>query len=249
MLDDDAISFYFVVAGVFALAGFVKGVIGLGLPTVVMGLLGTILLPAQAAALMIIPAIATNIWQIAAGPAFLRLLRRLWLMLAGICVGTWIAADFLINGNAEQTRFALGVVLLLYGCTGFTRFQWRVPPRAEQPIAAGVGVTTGLFNGASGVFVFPAAPYVQSLGLNREELIQALAMAPTAAVLALSVNLISSGVLESKMSGISILAMIPAFAGMYLGQWVRLRTSELTFRRIFFAWLIALGGYLALRNF
>src|SRR5438128_4435296 len=49
------------VIGTFLLAGMIKGVIGLGLPTIAMGLLGLAMVPAQAAALLIIPATLTNI--------------------------------------------------------------------------------------------------------------------------------------------------------------------------------------------
>src|SRR5215470_8547418 len=73
----------------FALAGFVKGVIGLGLPTVAMGLLAVVVPPAQAAALLIVPSFVTNIWQLALGPDLAPLVRRLWPMQLGICLGTW----------------------------------------------------------------------------------------------------------------------------------------------------------------
>lgn len=45
---------------VFLLAGFVKGVIGLGLPTVAVGLLSLVMPPVQAAALLILPSMVTN---------------------------------------------------------------------------------------------------------------------------------------------------------------------------------------------
>ncbi|HEY0438739.1 MAG TPA: sulfite exporter TauE/SafE family protein, partial [Xanthobacteraceae bacterium] len=51
------------VAAAFVLAGLVKGVIGMGLPTVAMGLLGLAMPPAQAAALLLIPSFVTNVWQ------------------------------------------------------------------------------------------------------------------------------------------------------------------------------------------
>ena len=54
----------------FLLAGFVKGVIGLGLPTVSMGLLSLVMAPAKAASLLIVPSFVTNVWQLAAGPSF-----------------------------------------------------------------------------------------------------------------------------------------------------------------------------------
>ena len=71
-------------AGAFLLAGLVKGAIGLGLPTVAIGLLGLIMTPAQAAAIMVAPALITNVWQAAVGGNLFPLIRRIWPMLAGI---------------------------------------------------------------------------------------------------------------------------------------------------------------------
>ncbi len=49
-------------AAVFVLAGLVKGVVGLGLPTVAMGLLALRMPAAQAAALLVVPSLVTNVW-------------------------------------------------------------------------------------------------------------------------------------------------------------------------------------------
>ena len=75
----------------FLLAGTVKGVIGLGLPTVAMGMLGLAMLPAQAAALLIIPSTVTNLWQLAFGGHLSALIKRLWPMLLLIFLGTGLA--------------------------------------------------------------------------------------------------------------------------------------------------------------
>jgi uncharacterized membrane protein YfcA len=85
MLDPFAIT----VALTFLCAGFTKGIIGLGLPTIAMGLLGLVMMPAQAASLLVVPSLVTNLWQLAAGPSITTLSRRLWPMMLGICVGTW----------------------------------------------------------------------------------------------------------------------------------------------------------------
>src|SRR4051812_21534850 len=99
----------------FLIAGLVKGVIGLGLPTVAIGLLGLVMPPAEAAALLVVPSLVTNIWQLAAGPSFMTLLLRLWPMLMGICIGTWGAtaagAALLAGGEADHAAGALGVAL------------------------------------------------------------------------------------------------------------------------------------------
>jgi len=239
---------WLIIACVFVFAGLIKGVIGVGLPTVVMGLLGAVMPPVHAASLLVLPTVVTNVWQLAAGPSFLALVRRLWLMLAGICVGTWAGSGLLTGGNAEHTRFALGVILALYGCTGFTSVRLTVSRGTERWLSPIMGLFTGLLTGATGVFVIPALPYVQSLGLNKEELIQALALSPLVSALALGASLADGGVLELSLAGGSLLAIVPALAGMYFGQWLRLRTSEAVFRRVFFAGLVTLGTYLALHS-
>ncbi|RVA24109.1 sulfite exporter TauE/SafE family protein, partial [Mesorhizobium sp. M7A.F.Ca.US.001.01.1.1] len=65
------------IGAVFLAAGFVKGVVGMGLPTVAMGLLAVTMPPAQAAALLLIPSLVTNLWQLLTGPSFRRLCKRL----------------------------------------------------------------------------------------------------------------------------------------------------------------------------
>src|ERR1700753_2761810 len=89
------------IAAVFLLAGFVKGIIGLGLPTVSMGLLAATMPPSQALAIVIVPAIVTNIWQTFAGPHLLDIVRRLWPLLAGVAFGIWLNAGSLTGPDAQ----------------------------------------------------------------------------------------------------------------------------------------------------
>jgi uncharacterized membrane protein YfcA len=76
------------IAAVFAVAGFVKGVIGLGLPTISMGLLAIVMPPIEAAAILILPSLLTNVWQMVAGPSLWAVVRRLWPTMLAVCVGT-----------------------------------------------------------------------------------------------------------------------------------------------------------------
>src|SRR5258706_12610575 len=105
-----------VTALVFVLAGFVKGVIGLGIPTVSMGLLVLLMPPARAAALLVVPSLVTNVWQMATGPGLRPITKRLWAMMVGICVGTWAAAGRL--SLSENAATALGLALILYAISG-----------------------------------------------------------------------------------------------------------------------------------
>lgn len=75
------------IAAALLLAGFIKGVIGLGLPTVAIGLLAVTMQPSRAIAIVIVPAIVTNIWQTFAGPYLRDIIRRLWPLMAGTVIG------------------------------------------------------------------------------------------------------------------------------------------------------------------
>src|ERR671913_73814 len=108
------------VAATFLLAGMVKGVIGLGLPTVAMGLLGSVMPPAEAAALLLVPSLVTNVWQLLAGPRFGGLLRRLWPMMLGVVAGTLAGSGIIAAAAGHAATAALGGALALYGAVGLT---------------------------------------------------------------------------------------------------------------------------------
>src|SRR5262252_37281 len=101
-----------VVVAVFAVAGVVKGVIGLGLPTIAMGLLGALTTPNRAAAILVVPALVTNVWQMWEGPTLKLLLRRLWPMLVCALLGTLLTTGILTKANNRFTTALLGAVLV-----------------------------------------------------------------------------------------------------------------------------------------
>ena len=233
----------------FFVAGLVKGVTGMGLPTVAMGVLGTIMPPVGAAALLIIPSFVTNVWQLASGTSLAALVSRLWSMMLGITVGTIAASWLLINDTAGWTTIALGMALIAYA--GFTLLarQLSVPARAERWLSPAVGLTTGLITGGTGVFVIPAVPYLQALGLNKDDLIQALGLSFTISTVALAIGLAGGGAFHVENTVTSALAVAPALAGMWVGTRIRQRISPAAFRRWFLIFLLLLGVQLVARPF
>jgi uncharacterized membrane protein YfcA len=235
------------VAGAFLLAGLVKGVVGLGLPTVSVGLLATVMSPAEAGALLIIPSLVTNLWQMLVGRSLLPLLRRLWPMLVGIGLGTLVGSGLMAPAFAAAAQAGLGACLILYGAIGLLAMRPCIPPAWEPWLGPIVGAATGLVSAATGVFVVPAVPYLGALALGRDELVQALGLAFTISTLALGAGLAREGHMSMAVAGASLLALAPALIGMAIGGWLRGRVSLAAFRRIFFLGLLGLGGHLVLR--
>lgn len=244
----DTLPLALMLCGIFLLAGMVKGLLGLGLPTVAMGLLGLAMPPVQAAALLLVPSLVTNVWQLLAGPRFGALVKRLWPMMLAIMAGTLAGAGIIAGAAAPAASVALGTALALYGLLGLLKPRLRVPPAIEPWAGPLVGAATGLMTGATGVFVIPAVPYLGSLGLERDDLVQALGLSFTVSTLALATGLALHGALPLAASGTSLLAVLPALAGMWLGGWLRLRVRPETFRRGFFIGLLLLGGELIWRG-
>ncbi|WP_129776156.1 sulfite exporter TauE/SafE family protein [Peristeroidobacter soli] len=229
---------------IFLLAGAVKGVVGLGLPTVAMGLLSLRMPPAEAAAILLLPSFITNVWQLAEGPRLGALVQRLSPTLLAIFVSTIIAAGVIASTKSAIASAALGGALLIYAVAGLRNFHINVSSRAERWAGPVVGAVTGFITGATGTFVVPAVPYLAGLGLARDELVQALGLSFTVSTVALALGLFWHDALEFRAVSNSAIAVVPALMGMMLGGWIRRRVSPERFRRWFFIGLGLLATHL-----
>jgi uncharacterized protein len=244
----DAASTLAAIAGAFLLAGFVKGVIGLGLPTVSIGLLGLLMTPAQAAAVLIVPSLVTNIWQAAVGGGLLALARRLWPLLAGICIGTTLGVVVLPHDDNGRATVWLGLALVVYAALGLVKVEFFVPRHAETWLGLLMGAATGAITVATGIFVMPGTPYIQSMEFDRDKLVQALGLSFTVSTITLAAALAYTGQVQTSLAWPSIVALAAALAGMGLGQLTRGKIKAETFRLCFFVGLMLLGLHLALRG-
>ena len=233
---------------VFVAAGLVKGVVGLGLPTLAMALLALAMTPARAAALLILPSLITNIWQMLPTRTLGALLRRLAPMQVGVFGGTLLASWLLGAPAGAWAGLALGVALAAYGAWGLSgALPPRVSPTAQRWLGPLVGAVTGAVTAATGVFVIPAVPYLQALGLQRDELVQGMGLSFTVSTIALALGLAINGQYPVAALGGSALMLLPALLGMQAGQWLRLRLSPPRFKQCFMAALILLGGWMVWR--
>jgi uncharacterized protein len=233
------------IAAAFLLAGFVKGTLGLGLPTVAMGLLAVSMPPAQALAIVIVPAIVTNIWQTFVGPYLRDIIRRLWPLMIGTVVGVWLNSGMLTGPYSRYGAVVLGVLLVIYAIIGLTKFSFHVARRHEKWIGAIVGVITGMVSATTGVQVLPSMPFMQAIGMEKDELVQALGVFFTVATVSVAFNLTSAGLLTAATALPGAVAMVASFAGMFIGQAVRSRLEPEAFRKWFLIAMIFLGIYLA----
>lgn len=234
--------------GIFIAAGVVKGVTGMGLPTVAMGLLSLMMPLPLAAALLVLPSFITNIWQLFSGPSLRRIVRRLWPMMVCIVPAT-VAGSALLIGAGQWATAGLGAALIVYASYALLAPALTVPARAEAWLSPLTGAITGVVTGATGVFVMPSVPYLQALSMSKDELVQALGLSFTLSTVALACGLAAHNAFAMAQLNQSLLAIVPALLGMWLGQKIRSRLSATHFRLCFLLFLLGLGAELASRPF
>lgn len=232
------------IAATFLLGGAVKGVIGLGLPTVSLALLTVAVGLPNAMALLLIPSFITNLWQALVGGNGTLILHRLWPFLLTATATIWLGASALTRVDLSLLAALLGALLVAYSLTSLAGLRWAVTTRQEVWVGPLAGSVNGILTGMTGSFVVPGVLFLQAIGLPRDMLVQAMGMLFTASTLALAVALQGNNLLTLELGAWSAAALLPAIVGMVIGQRIRQRLSEPLFRRVFFVALLALGAYI-----
>jgi uncharacterized protein len=246
MMDPVTIS---LIAATFLVAGAVKGVIGLGLPTISLAVLTATLGLQPAMALMLAPSFVTNLWQAMVGGNGKAILRRIWPFLAMATVTVWLGVGVLTRVDVALLSALLGALLIVYAAVGLGGVRFSIEGSREIWAGPVIGAVNGIFTGMTGSFAVPGIPYLQALGLPRDMLVQAMGMLFTASTIALALSLGGENLVSAEIGLASVVAVIPACIGMVAGRWARQRIPEALFRKIFYLALIALGGYIILRSF
>ena len=227
----------------FLLAGGVKGVVGLGLPTVAVALLSAAFGIEAALPLLVVPSFVTNVWQGAAGGHAAALLRRFGAALAIIPVATWIGYHYVFAEAPQAMDRVLGAALIVYAGLGLRATRFRAPAPAEPALTPIVGFLNGLVTGVTGTFVIPIVMYLEALDLHRDALVQMMGIAFTVSTAALAGVLVMHGAYRIDVGYVSAAAVVPAVAGMVIGTRLRARLAPATFRR----WLLAGLGLIGLK--
>ena len=229
---------------VFCLAGFVKGMVGLGLPTVSLGLLSIIVDLPTAMAMLVMPSLATNVWQALAGGQIGALWRRLWRFLLMAVVMVHLGAQLSTLVETQFLHRCLGALLLLYAISGLMTKPPQLSPRLEMILGPVCGAINGLLTGLTGTLFVPGVMFLQSIGLPRDALVQAMGMLFAASTASLGLALYRHDLMPLSLGILSAAALLPALIGMQIGLGLRQRLSQDLFRQLFLIALGGLGGYI-----
>lgn len=163
-------------------------------------------------------------------------------MWTGLILFTLFSPFSDIGGADRHVRLLLGTVLVAYGLWGIGKPV--LPDFGRHMHLAGLvaGALSGILTAATGVFVIPLVPYLQSLKLSKDELIQALGLSFMLATVALSIRLGSVGTASFKLDVMAqLIALISAGIGLWFGSHIRSHMRPTQFQRGLYGVFLFLG--------
>lgn len=241
--------------GVVVVAGMVNGLAGFGFAVVGTMALATVITPATAVVLMIIPILAANLTLVSelSWTELTRCGRRFGPLIVSALIGTIIGMAVLDMLPEPALRVGLGCITL-----GFVLSRQQAIPlpavgiagdaeARERPVVmVVVGSVSGLLFGATNVGVQLVA-YLRSLRLSHSLFIGVVALVFVGIN---SVRIGAAGVLglypTVTVFALSVAAAVPAIGGVAVGRRLRDRLSEALRRRLVLGLLSVIGFRLVL---
>lgn len=237
--------FVLVVACALGLGGMVKGAIGLGLPIVSIPVLAAFLGVPHALAIIMVPLVVTNAWQIRqyhahrTRAAFLRPLVGSGLF--GIALGTWALTELPVS----VLSLTLATIVTVYIATILSKPTVALSERTGLRIAPLIGLVGGTLQGATGISAPVTVTYLHAMRLAREPFIYAVSVMFFAFALVQSASLWVAGVLTPVRLLEGAVALIPIALGMPVGNWLARKLSRKAFERF----IVILLAVMAVRLF
>lgn len=214
-------------------AGAIKGAIGFAMPIILMSALGSFLAPQVALGLMILPVLLTNVQQATRQgvDAALGTARDYRWHIAMVGIFMFISAPFAQMIPQPLMYLALGVPILGFALWQLSGQPMTLPIHHRRRAEITSGIIGGLYGGVSGIWGPPLIVYLLSIGAPKLEQIRVQGVVFLIGGMALTAAHLASGVLNSRTLPLSLLLVIPAFAGMQLGFWLQDRMDLAQFRR------------------
>jgi uncharacterized membrane protein YfcA len=235
------------VAGAFVIGGVVKGLLGVGLPLVIVPLLALVIPSPKAIALMGIPIVLSNVWQAADSGHVGYAIRRFAVLLFTLAVATAITARLALGLPVVTLNRMVAAALLVAVALMVWHPQLDIDARSERRWSAAVGTLSGMMGGVSSLMGPLLISYLVALRLPRETFIGSISVIYLVGVLPLIAAMVSLDVMGVPEAVLSGLALAPMFAGMVLGKRLRQHVSEAAFRRLLLGFLTVVALLLILR--
>lgn len=221
--------------------GWIKGMIGVGLPMVAIPLMAAFIPVRDAIAIMYFPVLVTNLYQASQGGYFVSALKRFWPMMILIVAGTWFGAKTLVVIDTIWLEGIVGATVAGFSLINLLNPTFRIAARHELWLSLVIGIVGGFFGGLT-LFVGPALiMFLVSLHVAKEEFIGTVGLVYLLALIPTGVFYLIDGTLRQEHLLPTLAATVPVILGMVIGTLIRGHINETLFRKILLITLVVIG--------
>jgi uncharacterized membrane protein YfcA len=172
---------------------------------------------------------------------FIVSIKRFWILFLSALPGLVLGILFLNSSGSDEPRLVLGVIMLIYSLWAFSSEVVHLSEKMEKRLLVPVGIISGMVNGATGSQIMPIMPFLLSLKMDRNVLVQTMNCAFTFNTLVMITGFGKIGLLTLPVLSLSIAGILPVALGVYLGGRIRRRAPEVVFRKIVLGLLLLIG--------
>ncbi len=226
---------------VYLLAGTIKGIVGMGLPTAAIGMMSQFTEPQKAIALVIVPMIVTNIWQIYRCGNALRTLQRYWPFALTLCLFILVSSSIAKQISPETLMIFVGIVITLFAIDALWRKPFKLNLRWDRPVQLCAGAVGGMMGGIAGVWSPPMVGYLLARQVDKDEFVRALGFMIFSGSVFLCIGYWRAGLLTGAMAQVSAIMVVPALIGFSLGEVIRRTLDGDRFRKLVLVFFILMG--------
>lgn len=245
-----SISLWMAVAAIAVLAGFVKGTVGFALPMIMVSGLGSFLPPELAVAGLLLPTLATNVFQALRNglAAALASVRRHWRFLGIVMVVIALSAQLVVALPADVLFLVIGVPVTLFAFIQLVGLRLSLSGGRRRVAEVGFALIAGFAGGLSGIWGPPTVLYLTALDTPKVEQMRVQGVVYGFGAVMLTLAHLNSGLLDARTAPFSALLLVPAMLGLALGVFVQDRLDQARFRRFTLVVLAVAGLNLVRRG-
>ena len=234
---------------VYVLCGVIKGSIGFGMPTVSISLLSFILDVKIIIALILIPTLVVNIYQLSRGGNFKKIISETKYFLIFSTLFIFPGAYLLTIINSNIIILFIAIILLINSALFLFKINFKLPFYNKPITQIFVGAVNGVIIGMTSIYTMPLIFLLQSLNYNKNTTIQFLGIAFFLYPLGQIISFSNFDLLSSEIFLNSLIILIPIFFGLFIGQKIRYQISETLFQKSFYIMLLFMSTIILLNLF
>ena len=226
-------------AGIFLLAGTIKGFLGIGLPAAAMGLLTLFIAPTEAIPLLWLSILGTNIMQFAHAPEKREIVSTYWVFAAAIIVSIFLTSMYMADYPPALLTVAIGIAMIIFSLNLLIGFSLPIGPGHGWQV--GIGLISGILGGLSSIWSPAVAMYLVARNTPKERFIGASGFLFLAGCLPLGAGQVIAGLITLPVLLKSAICMIFVLTGFRVGELLRQRISQDRFRTIVLIAFLIMG--------